>query len=177
MLPDPRLAAIATTRRPPAGSGLPRAAWWDRCVRLALAAIASIALSSVGPAVGTATAAPVDTAGLSTRRHSRPTSRSTDAAMATASACRSTARAVGRWPASWRRTILAHYYPKTTLGTRSTTTTIRVLLLTGLAATPAKPLRVVGLGAGWTIDGIATTFPANAKLTLSPTGAWPRPGT
>jgi SpoIID/LytB domain protein len=63
--------------------------------------------------------------------------------------------------------ILAHYYPKTTLGTRSTTTTVRVLLLTGLKATAAKPLTVVGLVGGWTIDGIASTFPANARLTLS----------
>jgi stage II sporulation protein D len=64
--------------------------------------------------------------------------------------------------------ILAHYYPKTTLGTRSATTAVRVLLLTGLAATPAKPLTVVGLVGGWTVDGIATAFPANARLTLTP---------
>jgi stage II sporulation protein D len=44
-------------------------------------------------------------------------------------------------------------------------------LLTGLAVTPAKPLTVVGLVGGWTIDGIATTFPANAKLTVAPTAS------
>jgi SpoIID/LytB domain protein len=67
--------------------------------------------------------------------------------------------------------ILAHYYPKTTLGTRNVATKVRVLLLTGYAATAAKPLTVVGLVGGWTIDGIAMTFPANAKLTLAPTAA------
>ena len=84
-------------------------------VAVVLAAIASIALSALGPALRSATAA----------RPSRPTvrppagpSRSTAAATATASGCRSTARAVGRSPASSRRQILAHYYPKTTLGTR-----------------------------------------------------------
>ncbi|HLO36565.1 MAG TPA: SpoIID/LytB domain-containing protein, partial [Candidatus Deferrimicrobium sp.] len=65
--------------------------------------------------------------------------------------------------------ILAHYYAKTTLGTRSPSTVVRVLLQTGFAATPAKPLTIVGLVGGWTIDGIAATFPANARLTLAPT--------
>ena len=66
--------------------------------------------------------------------------------------------------------ILAHYYAKTTLGLRSTATPVRVLVLTGFAATAATPLAIVGLGTpGWTIDGIATTFPANARLTLAPT--------
>jgi len=65
--------------------------------------------------------------------------------------------------------ILAHYYANTTLGTRSAATVVRVLLLSGFAATPAKPLTVVGLVGGWTVDGIAATFPANARLTLAPT--------
>jgi SpoIID/LytB domain protein len=65
--------------------------------------------------------------------------------------------------------ILAHYYPKTALGARNPATTVRVLLLTGFAATPARPLTVIGLVGGWTIDGIAGTFPANAMLTLAPT--------
>src|SRR6185369_12603469 len=67
--------------------------------------------------------------------------------------------------------ILAHYYANTTLGTRNPWTTVRVLLLNGLVATPVKPLTVVGLVGGWTIDGIATTFPASARLTLAPTAA------
>ena len=65
--------------------------------------------------------------------------------------------------------ILAHYYDKTTLATKSAGTPVRVLLLTGLKATGARPLTVVGLVGGWTIGGIALTFPANAKLTLGPT--------
>jgi stage II sporulation protein D len=67
--------------------------------------------------------------------------------------------------------ILAHNYPKTTLGTRSATTPVRVLLLTGFKATAAKPLTVVGSLGGWTIDGLTDPFPANARLTLAPTAA------
>jgi SpoIID/LytB domain protein len=52
---------------------------------------------------------------------------------------------------------------------RNVWTAVRVLLLTGFAATPAKPLTVVGLVGDWTVDGIATIFPASAKLTLVPT--------
>ncbi|HET7703157.1 MAG TPA: SpoIID/LytB domain-containing protein [Candidatus Limnocylindrales bacterium] len=66
-------------------------------------------------------------------------------------------------------TILAHYFPKTTLGARSVSTVVRVLLLTGLAASPTKPLTVVGRGAGWSVDGIATVFPKDARLALAPT--------
>jgi stage II sporulation protein D len=66
--------------------------------------------------------------------------------------------------------ILAHYYAKTTLGTRDPVKTIvRVLLLTGFVGTSAKPLTIVGRGGGWTIDGVAQTFPADATLTLVPT--------
>ena len=65
--------------------------------------------------------------------------------------------------------ILAHYFAKTTLGTRDVNTTVRVLLLTGLASTPAKPLTIVGRAGTWAIDGIARTFPADAKATLAPT--------
>ena len=136
-----------------------------------LAAIASIALSGVGPAAGTATAAPVEARPAVTRPavfpdltfHGRGYGHGVGMSQYGA---RGRALAGQLAPA-----ILAHYYPKTTLGTRSTTTTIRVLLLTALAATAGKPLRIVGLGGGWTVDGIATTFPANAKLSLSPTAA------
>jgi len=65
--------------------------------------------------------------------------------------------------------ILAHYYAGTTLGARGTTTVVRVLLLSGLAATPAKPLTVIGRIGTWTIDGISTVFPIDARLTLAPT--------
>ncbi len=64
--------------------------------------------------------------------------------------------------------ILAHYYANTTLGTRSPATVVRVLLLTGFQATAAKPLTMVGLVGGWTVDGITSAFPANARLTLTP---------
>ncbi len=67
--------------------------------------------------------------------------------------------------------ILGHYYAKTTLGTRSTAAVVRVLLLTGFAATSAKPLRVAGRVGPFTIDGIATIFPIDATLTLVPTAA------
>ena len=65
--------------------------------------------------------------------------------------------------------ILAHYFAKTTLGTRNVNTWVRVLLLTGLASTPAKPLTIVGRAGTWAIDGIAKTFPADARATLAPT--------
>jgi stage II sporulation protein D len=64
--------------------------------------------------------------------------------------------------------ILAGYYTQTTLGSRSGSTPVRVLLLTGFKASPTKPLTVVGLVGSWTIDGIATAFPAGARLTLTP---------
>jgi SpoIID/LytB domain protein len=69
--------------------------------------------------------------------------------------------------------ILAHYYPKTTLGQRDPATLVRVLVQTGFAATAARPATVTGRGGPWTIDGITGTFPADARLTLAPTA----PGT
>jgi SpoIID/LytB domain protein len=65
--------------------------------------------------------------------------------------------------------ILAHYYQGSTLGSRSTATRVRVLLLSGFASTTAKPLTIAGRLGAWTIDGVATVFPADAKLTLAPT--------
>ena len=65
--------------------------------------------------------------------------------------------------------ILAHYYAGTTLGTIAPATPIRVLVLTGFAATAGKPAVVHGRGGRWTIDGVSGSFPANAKLTLAPT--------
>jgi stage II sporulation protein D len=176
MLPGPTLRPHR--QHPPAArrlQGLPPRARrrGHRWSGLVLAAIASIALSAFGPALGTATAAPLQARPLVAvpsppslpdltlygRGYGHGVGMSQYGARG---------RALAGQPAP---AILAHYYPKTTLGTRSTTTTIRVLLLTGLAATAAKPLRVIGLGGGWTIDGFATTFPANARLTLSPTAA------
>src|SRR5690242_2312792 len=63
-------------------------------------------------------------------------------------------------------TILAHYYPGTTIGVRSASTVVRVLLLSGLAASSAKPATITGRGGAWAITGIAATFPADARLLL-----------
>jgi SpoIID/LytB domain protein len=65
--------------------------------------------------------------------------------------------------------ILAHYYAKTTLGTRDPKTVVRVLVLNAFAATPTKPAVVTGRGGTWTVDGLAGTFPADARLTVAPT--------
>lgn len=67
--------------------------------------------------------------------------------------------------------ILLHYYAGTTLGARSPATVVRVLVLNAVAATAVKPLTITGLGGGWTIDGVTGTFPAGARLTLSPATA------
>jgi len=64
--------------------------------------------------------------------------------------------------------ILAHYYQGTTLGP-SSASQIRVLVLSGWTATSTAPLKLYGLGATWTFDGIATTFPAGALARLIPT--------
>jgi SpoIID/LytB domain protein len=65
--------------------------------------------------------------------------------------------------------ILAHYYAGTTVGSKDPASPVRVLVLTGFAATSAKPATIHGRGGSWTIDGTAKTFPADAKLTLAPT--------
>ena len=67
--------------------------------------------------------------------------------------------------------ILVHYYQGTTLGQRSPTTLVRVLVLNAFAASSSSPLTIVGRASSWTIDGIAKTFAANAKLTLAPTSS------
>lgn len=127
-----------------------------------IAAIAALALSAVGPAVGRAT---VSADGVPTLPDMTFYGRGYGHGVGMSQyGARGRALAGQLAPA-----ILAHYYAKTTLGTRSTATIVRVLLLTGFAATPLKPLTVLGLGGGWTIDGITTTFPGNAKLTIAPT--------
>ena len=160
MLPTPSIR-----RSRPAGSPAPE----SRRVRrrwptLVLAVVASLALSALGPALRIATVAADDVPGLTDltfygRGYGHGVGMSQYGARGRALA------------GQLAPEILAHYYPTTTLGTRSASTAVRVLLLTGLAVTPAKPLTVVGLVGGWTIDGIATTFPANAKLTVAPTAS------
>jgi stage II sporulation protein D len=65
--------------------------------------------------------------------------------------------------------ILTHYYAGTTLGTTNPARQIRVLVLTGYSATAARQAIFFGRRGGWTIDGIAKTFPADARLSLWPT--------
>jgi SpoIID/LytB domain protein len=67
--------------------------------------------------------------------------------------------------------ILAHYYQGTTLGHREPASLVRVLILNAFAASSSAPLTIVGRASSWTIDGIAKTFAANAKLTLAPTAS------
>ena len=127
-----------------------------------MAAVAALAMSALGPALGIATASADGVPGLPDltfygRGYGHGVGMSQYGARGRALA------------GQLAPEILAHYYATTTLGTRSPTTIVRVLLLTGLGATVAKPLTVVGLVGGWSIDGIAATFPANAKLTLAPT--------
>jgi SpoIID/LytB domain protein len=64
--------------------------------------------------------------------------------------------------------IVAHYYSGTTLSTIDRSTPVRVALLSGWRASASAPLTAYGRGAAWTIDGIATVFPADAKLSLAP---------
>ncbi len=71
-------------------------------------------------------------------------------------------------------TILAHYYQGTTIGTLATDPAIRVLVLSGYAASAAAPFTIHGRRGTWSIDGIAAVFPADARLRLSPPVA---PGT
>ncbi len=73
--------------------------------------------------------------------------------------------------------ILAHYYRGTTVSTIAPTTPVRVLLLSGWRATTSAPLVVYGRGGPWTIDGIAKTFPADARLSLTPGTATTTTGT
>jgi SpoIID/LytB domain protein len=63
--------------------------------------------------------------------------------------------------------ILAHYYQGTTLGAMSNKQ-VRVLVLQAFAATPSNPAQVYGRGGTWAIDGIAKTFPADARLRFVP---------
>ena len=63
-------------------------------------------------------------------------------------------------------TILAHYYQGTTLGLVDPATRIRVLVLSRWIATDAHPLEIAGRITPWSIDGIGTGFPADARLRL-----------
>jgi SpoIID/LytB domain protein len=64
--------------------------------------------------------------------------------------------------------ILVHYYQGTTLGTM-TNKQIRVMVLQGFKATSSNPVQVYGRGGTWIVDGIAATFPTDARLRFTPT--------
>jgi SpoIID/LytB domain protein len=66
--------------------------------------------------------------------------------------------------------ILVHYYQGTSLGSIDPATPIRVLVLSGYAATTAAPLVVVGRGGAWTIEGETGTFPVDARVSIAPSG-------
>ena len=59
-------------------------------------------------------------------------------------------------------TILAHYYAGTTLGLLATSPSVRVWL-EDEAATQSAPLTVYGRGGAWSVDGVASTLPADAR--------------
>jgi stage II sporulation protein D len=67
--------------------------------------------------------------------------------------------------------ILAHYYAGTTLGSTDPAGPVRIVVLSGFAATAGAPAILYGRRGDWTIDGIAKTFPADAKLRLWPIAA------
>ncbi|MGZ8513548.1 MAG: SpoIID/LytB domain-containing protein [Candidatus Limnocylindrales bacterium] len=74
-------------------------------------------------------------------------------------------------------TILAHYYQGTTLGLVDPATRIRVLVLSRWVATEAHPLEIAGRVTPWTVDGLAASFPPDARLRLgrsvtSTVGTW-----
>lgn len=72
-------------------------------------------------------------------------------------------------------TILAHYYQGAVLAPIDPATRIRVLVLSKWVAGDAKPLVIYGRVAPWSVDGLAASFPADARLRLIPTplvGGW-----
>jgi stage II sporulation protein D len=71
--------------------------------------------------------------------------------------------------------ILAHYYQGAVLAPIDPATRIRVLVQSKWVASEAKPLVIYGRVSPWSVDGIAASFPADARLRLIPTpllGGW-----
>jgi SpoIID/LytB domain protein len=64
--------------------------------------------------------------------------------------------------------ILAHYYAGTAIGTVGAGTPVRVLLLDETAPAAASPLTIWGRGGGWSVSGVGTVFPAEARLRVAP---------
>lgn len=72
-------------------------------------------------------------------------------------------------------TILAHYYQGALLSPIDPATRIRVLVQSNWVASEAKPLVIYGRVSPWAVDGIAATFPPDARLRLIPAplaGGW-----
>jgi hypothetical protein len=67
--------------------------------------------------------------------------------------------------------ILAHYYQGTSQGSIALDTPIRVRVLDDFAATPTNPLVVVGRRSAWSIDGVAATFPRDARIEVRGTAS------
>ncbi len=65
--------------------------------------------------------------------------------------------------------ILAHYFRDTELGAVALDTPIRVRLFAALAASASKPIVLTGRNGAWTIDGVGTVFPTDARLEVRPT--------
>ena len=65
-------------------------------------------------------------------------------------------------------TILAHYYQGTVLAPIDPATRIRVLVQSRWVASGARPLVIYGRATPWSIDGLSTTFPPDARLRLIP---------
>ena len=64
--------------------------------------------------------------------------------------------------------IMAAYYQGTTLG-KMANSQVRVLVLDNFKASSTTPATVYGRSATWTVDGVAATFPADARLRFIPT--------
>lgn len=63
-------------------------------------------------------------------------------------------------------TILAHYYPGTTLSAVDPLSPIRVLVLSSFWPTATRPFLVYGRVGAWSVDGMDGTFPPDAALSL-----------
>jgi stage II sporulation protein D len=61
--------------------------------------------------------------------------------------------------------ILATYFKGSTRSTVDPARNVRVLVLAGFAASSTSPLTIYGRSGGWTMDGVAATFPSDARLT------------
>ncbi|HXG26634.1 MAG TPA: SpoIID/LytB domain-containing protein [Candidatus Binatia bacterium] len=63
--------------------------------------------------------------------------------------------------------IITHYYQGTNIGTVPNGQ-VRIMVLGGFVATSSNPTQVYGRGGTFTIDGIAKTFPADARVRFWP---------